>query len=77
MAILCSLPQDAVGFGYKYRDSEMPLLDQYFEVYVSSVCTPHKMTIQLRDKEQNIALEELMDDLEWVSTFSCQSYREN
>ncbi|PIK59187.1 putative tudor domain-containing protein 5 [Apostichopus japonicus] len=66
MAILCSLPQDAVGFGYKYRDSEMPLLDQYFEVYVSSVCTPHKMTIQLRDKEQNTALEELMDDLEAI-----------
>lgn len=66
MALLCSLPQDAVGYGYRFRDLEMPPLNEYFEVYVSSVYTPHKFTIQIRDKEKNAALEELMDDLEAI-----------
>ena len=61
-----SIPQDAIGYGYSYHPANLPKLQEYFPIYISTVYTPHKISIQLKDKEGNLALENLMDKLEWV-----------
>ncbi|XP_063966750.1 uncharacterized protein LOC129277426 isoform X1 [Lytechinus pictus] len=65
-----SIPQDAIGYGYSYPTLKKPKLNEYFPVYVSTVYTPHKLSIQVKDKESNLALENLMDGLESVYHFA-------
>lgn len=53
-----------MGYGYSYPTIKKPKLNEYFPVYVSTVYSPHKISVQLKDKDNNIALESLMDALE-------------
>lgn len=64
-----SIPQDAIGYGYAYPAAKKPKLNQYFPIFISTVYTPHKISIQLKDKEANLALESLMDQLESVYSY--------
>ena len=59
-----SIPADAVGWGFGYTYPDFPPVQEYIEVYVATVFTPHRFCIQVKDKQRNDELDNLMDNLE-------------
>ncbi|XP_071490224.1 uncharacterized protein [Diadema antillarum] len=68
-SIAKSIPQDAIGYGFSYPAARRPKLNEYFPIFVSTVYTPHRISIQYKDLENNMALERLMDELEAVYSY--------
>ncbi|XP_038063812.1 tudor domain-containing protein 5-like isoform X2 [Patiria miniata] len=64
-----SFPADAVAWGFSYNYCEYPPVREYIEVYVATVFTPHRISIQLKEKRRNDALDNLMDDLESIYAY--------
>ncbi|XP_071801844.1 uncharacterized protein [Asterias amurensis] len=64
-----SIPKDAVGWGFGYSYQDFPPLHDYIEVYVATVFTPHRLCIQLKNKQSNEDLDNLMDNLESVYAY--------
>ncbi|XP_022085357.1 tudor domain-containing protein 5-like isoform X2 [Acanthaster planci] len=64
-----SIPADSVGWGFSYSYCEYPPIQDYIEVYVATVFTPHRLSIQLKDKLRNDALDDLMDELESIYSY--------
>ena len=60
------IPEDAIGPGTYYHQQELPPLGEYLEIYVSNVVSPGLFWFQLRGKHTSLALEKVMNQLEWV-----------
>ena len=59
-------PAGAVGPGVHYTRIPPPEPEKYVEVYVSHISSPGLFWLQPRSKDTTLALENLMDTLEYV-----------
>ena len=63
----CNIPDDAVGPGSHYISLSLPAnLDSYISVFVSNVAAIDAFWIQIIGEGTTLALEDLMDRLEYV-----------
>ncbi|XP_046559423.1 tudor domain-containing protein 5-like [Haliotis rubra] len=70
-----SLPADAVGPGSYYTQLPLPDFSDYVEIFVSNIVSPGLFWTQFRQRNNTMALERLMDDLEFYRSSSGNQYK--
>lgn len=70
-----NIPSDAIGVGSYYSQVDLPPCNSWIEVYVSNIASPGQFWFQLRGTKTSLALEKLMNHLEYVmNNFLCSCH---
>ncbi|XP_064616316.1 tudor domain-containing protein 5-like [Liolophura sinensis] len=80
-AATSELPDDIVSYGTSYKPLPLGHLHpavaekEYIEVYVSNINNPSRFWLQLRGRETSMALEDLMESLDFYKTKAGERYK--